>query len=129
MNIYSHSWVQKLAAKSSLKMCFLLGKCLVVELPEWYEEKVKFDVFECKSYLEMVLEFERLSASGALEFAQIRPVRMVCHVPLELGQIWELLSAHGAWLGGKKDVKYADCCFVVEEGRKCEKQEDKMALT
>lgn len=47
MNIYSHSWVQKLAAKSSLKMCFLLGKCLVVELPEWYQviEMLKFDLF------------------------------------------------------------------------------------
>ena len=40
--------------------------------------------------LEVVLELERLPAVAALELAQVRPVLMVRHVPLQLAQRWEL---------------------------------------
>ena len=50
------------------------------------------------SYLQMVLELECLAALPTLELSQVRPVVVIGHVPLELGQVGKLLGAHGAGL-------------------------------
>ena len=50
------------------------------------------------TYLQMMLELEGFEACGAFEFAKIGTVSMICHVSLQLGQVWELLGAHGAGL-------------------------------
>ena len=46
----------------------------------------------------MMLEFEGFQACGAFELAKIRTVRVIRHMPLQLGQVGKLLGANGAWL-------------------------------
>ena len=46
----------------------------------------------------MMLEFECFQACGAFELAKIRTVRVIRHMPLQLGQVGKLLGANGAWL-------------------------------
>jgi hypothetical protein len=45
----------------------------------------------------MMLEFEGFQACGAFELAKIRTVRVIRHMPLQLGQVGKLLGANGAW--------------------------------
>ena len=45
-----------------------------------------------------MLEFEGFQACGAFELAKIRTVRVIRHMPLQLGQVGKLLGANGAWL-------------------------------
>ena len=46
----------------------------------------------------MMLEFEGFQACGAFELAKIRTVRVIRHMPLQLGQVGKLLGANSAWL-------------------------------
>ena len=54
----------------------------------------------------MVLEFESLAADRALELPLLRPVHVVGHVPLQLGQVGELLRARLAGLQCRKWDKF-----------------------
>ncbi len=49
-------------------------------------------------YLKVMLEFKCLAALAALELSEIRPVVVVGHVSLQLGQVGKLLRADGARL-------------------------------
>ena len=46
----------------------------------------------------MMLEFEGFQTCGAFELAKIGAVRMIRHMPLQLGQVGKLLGANSAWL-------------------------------
>ena len=50
------------------------------------------------AYLQMMLEFEGFQTCGAFELAKIRTVRVIRHMPLQLGQVGKLLGANSAWL-------------------------------
>ena len=50
------------------------------------------------AHLEMMLELESLAADRALELSLLRPVHVVGHVPLQLGQVGKLLRARLAGL-------------------------------
>ena len=50
----------------------------------------------------MMLEFEGFQACGAFELAKIRTVRVIRHMPLQLGQVGKLFGAHSARLNEGK---------------------------
>ena len=50
------------------------------------------------THLEVMLELEGLAADRALELSLLRPVHVVGHVALQLGQVGELLRARLAGL-------------------------------
>jgi len=52
--------------------------------------------------LQMMLEFEGLSAFATLELAQVRAVVVIGHVSLQLGQVGKLLRTDGARLSWEK---------------------------
>ena len=60
-------------------------------------QKLKLDQGEM-AHLEMMLELESLAADRALELSLLRPVHVVGHVPLQLGQVGKLLRARLAGL-------------------------------
>ena len=55
----------------------------------------------------MVLELESLAADRALELPLLRPVHVVGHVPLQLGQVGKLLRARLTGLQCRKWDKFS----------------------